>query len=323
MRMSEPIYFQGSLKKRNYFEGWYYKMVSKDTHTTVALIPGVSLNPVDTHAFIQVFITKRDDHHESLLKDYLRYDLSDFHVNKKEKRYSIASQHFSDEGIDVDFKTEGIELKGNLRFSSLTPIKINMFSPSIMGPFSYLPLMECYHGIISMNHSLSGTLNINGKDVVFDGGKGYIEKDYGRSFPSEYIWMQTNHFETESTSLMLSYAKIPFLGMTFNGLIANLVIGGEEYRFATYNGARVKEMHINSQSVKISIKKRSYRLIVEASSEKTVHLPSPKNGVMNQSIKEGLSGTVNIELYRAEALIYRDQGHFAGLEIMMDPKDKQ
>ena len=54
-----------------------------------------------------------------------------------------------------------------------------------MGPFSFVPLMECYHGILSMNHSLKGTLSFQGENLLFTGGKGYIEKDWGHSF--EYL----------------------------------------------------------------------------------------------------------------------------------------
>ncbi len=52
------------------------------------------------------------------------------------------------------------------------------------------PAMECYHGVVSMYHLLSGHLEINGDKVDFSGGKGYIEKDWGRSMPSDWIWIQ-------------------------------------------------------------------------------------------------------------------------------------
>ena len=38
-----PILFQGNLKKKNYFEGWYYKQVSKDEKEVISFIPGISL----------------------------------------------------------------------------------------------------------------------------------------------------------------------------------------------------------------------------------------------------------------------------------------
>ena len=39
-----------------------------------------------------------------------------------------------------------------------------------MGPFAFFPFMECYHGIVSMDHQVFGKLEINGEIVNFDGG---------------------------------------------------------------------------------------------------------------------------------------------------------
>ena len=80
--------------------------------------------------------------------------------------------------------------------------------------------MECYHGILSMNHSINGTLILNGKTLSFDKGRGYMEKDWGHSFPEGYIWMQSNHFSKKETSIKISVAKIPWLRSSFIGFIA-------------------------------------------------------------------------------------------------------
>lgn len=38
-----PILFQGNLNKKNYFEGWYYKLVNKDKTISLSFIPGINL----------------------------------------------------------------------------------------------------------------------------------------------------------------------------------------------------------------------------------------------------------------------------------------
>jgi len=57
-------------------------------------------------------------------------------------------------------------------------------APGIVGWFSYVPFMETYHGVVRMNHEILGTLQIDGKPIVFDRGKGYIEQEWDASFPS-------------------------------------------------------------------------------------------------------------------------------------------
>jgi hypothetical protein len=88
-----------------------------------------------------------------------------------------------------------------------------------MGPFRFVPLMECRHSVLSMSHSLSGSLRLNGKSVCFNGGVGYIEGDRGHSFPRRYIWTQCNWREESPCSLMLSAADIPFAAGTSAGII--------------------------------------------------------------------------------------------------------
>ena len=85
-----------------------------------------------------------------------------------------------------------------------------------MGPFAYIPFMECNHGVLSMQSNLSGDLTINNETIDFTGGKAYIEKIGANHFLESYIWLQSNHFKDDSTSFMFSYAKIPFIGLSFN-----------------------------------------------------------------------------------------------------------
>ena len=41
-------------KKNKFFEGWYFKHVSKDYQSHLVVIPGISINEKDAHAFIQL-----------------------------------------------------------------------------------------------------------------------------------------------------------------------------------------------------------------------------------------------------------------------------
>ena len=117
-----------------------------------------------------------------------------------------------------------------------------------MGWYSYAPRMECYHGVVSMQHNTSGSLEVNGKALSFDGGKGYIEKDWGRSMPSDWIWIQSNHFEGDpGASFMLSLARIPWMGGFFPGFLSFFRTGDRLYRFATYKSSTVEQVRVNDR----------------------------------------------------------------------------
>ena len=59
---------------------------------------------------------------------------------------------------------------------------------------------------------------------------GYIEKDWGCSFPKTYIWCQGNNFEKSNASFMLSIANVPFKMFNFRGMICVLLIDDKEYK---------------------------------------------------------------------------------------------
>ncbi len=315
-KLIHPEYFQGNHQKKNYFEGWYYKLVSEDQKHTIAFIPGISLNPKDAHAFIQVFISSKE-HLETKLKSYyFKFPKEDFHYSHDRFFVSIGTNYFSLDKISIDLKSDQIKLYGTIQLDQITPIKSSILSPNIMGFFGYLGFMECYHGVISMSHTLDGILLINQVPISFHHAKGYIEKDWGKSFPRAYVWLQSNHFKDESTSIMFSYADIPFLGFYFKGLIANLRYRDKEYRFATYNHSRVKKELIQDHKVQYILKKGLYTLEIEAESTTSIGLASPRNGMMVEQIKEGLSGWIHLKLYRKKTLIFEDTGYHAGIEIM-------
>lgn len=311
-----PEFFQGNKKKDRYFEGWYYKLVSADEQTTLAFIPGISKNKQDPHVFIQVFISQKKDEHVYLKTTYFRFHTNDFSYGHDVFFVKIKDNYFSKTHININLSQDDVTIKGSLKIDGITPIKRSLFMPNIMGFFGYFNFMECYHGVISMTHRLSGNLMYNQRTLSFDNAKGYIEKDWGVSFPRAYVWLQSNHFKNEHTSLMFSYADIPFLGFYFKGLIANLFYQGKEYRFATYNNARVLKEHIVDKTVSYTLKKGRYRLIIEAKSTTEIALASPKNGSMISQIKEGLSGMIHIQLFDKKQLIYEDVGLHAGIEIM-------
>ncbi|MDY0197703.1 MAG: hypothetical protein RBR68_07795, partial [Tenuifilaceae bacterium] len=66
-----PEYFQGFKKTKNYFEGWYFKVVSASGNHRYAFIPGISLG-ADPHSFVQVIDGKTGE------TQYHRFAIEEF-----------------------------------------------------------------------------------------------------------------------------------------------------------------------------------------------------------------------------------------------------
>ena len=312
------IIFQGKNNSTNkrYFEGWYYKQVTKDTNFTISFIPGISYNKVDPHCFIQCIICNEN---KKLSSYYFKYDLSKFSYRNSPFSVQINQSVFCEKSVSINLENSEIKVKGKLFFENLEPLKVSLFNPNIMGIFSYIPKMECNHHIISMNHKVKGSLVINNENLDLTNGYGYMEKDWGKSFPSEYIWLQCNHFKGKDVKISFSVANIPFLGLMFRGFFCCLFINDKEYRFATYNKTKLKIKNAKDGIINITLIKGNLELNILGSVDEVQSLASPKNGVMNNSIKEGLAGKVVILLKnRKTGIELKADGDNAGIEIMME-----
>jgi tocopherol cyclase len=77
LKLFNPEIFQGNLKVKDYFEGWYFKHVSSDQDQVYACIPGITLAVDDPHAFIQVINGLSGESH------YITYPVDQFKWDKK------------------------------------------------------------------------------------------------------------------------------------------------------------------------------------------------------------------------------------------------
>lgn len=314
-KIFNPEIFQGKYKSNNYFEGWYYKLIDKSMNTVFAIIPGISYGQTqnDSHAFIQVI----DGVNCSV--NYFKYDISQFKFSQDNFEITIGDNIFNKNHIKLNLNDNNIVISGTLYFNNIVSFPKSLFNPGIMGPFSFIPFMECYHGIVNIHHDINGMLYVNDKSLDFTNGYGYIEKDWGHSFPNSWIWMQSNHFDKQEISLMFSIANIPWLGKHFIGFISFLRIKDKIYKFATYTNARIKKLHNENNNIDILIEDNNYSLRIVATQSNGGILKAPKNGLMNRDIIESITSTVNVKLYsKNDDLIFEGIGNNTGLEIAGD-----
>jgi len=301
-----PDMYHGWGKQRNYFEGWYFKVVDPTEEHAYAFIPGISLGAQgEHHAFIQVLDGVRHRAH------YEEFRHSDFKPDSDRFELSLKGNRFSTGALTLDLPG----IRGSLQLHNRFPWPKMLGAPGIMGWYSFVPFMECYHGIVSVNHDLSGHLNIEGQKVDFTGGKGYAEKDWGRSFPSSWIWMQSNHFDEEQpVSLTASVARIPWLRNHFIGYIVGFLYRGRLYSVATHTGAMMKAS-LGGEEVHLAFRDRRYRLEINARQGPGSDLVSPLSGQMTGKVNESLRAKLTVKFYEGEQLLFHGAGRNAGLEV--------
>lgn len=315
-----PAGYHGQGKAPPFFEGWYYKLVDASQQHRFAVIPGifVSDDPARHHAFVQVLDGRTGE------GTYHRYGAEEFWAADGALDLRIGPNRFTAETLSLDLDAAGMSMTGTLRFGNLTPWPVTVASPGIMGWYAWVPFMECYHGVVSLDHGIEGSLVVKDRTVDLTGGRGYIEKDWGRSFPSAWIWFQSNHFEQSGTSLTASVAIIPWVRRSFPGFIVGLWHQGVLHRFATYTGARTEKLDITGKQVSWVVRDRRYRLVMQASRTEGGLLQAPTTQDMGRRIAETLDATVHLALYElgrgSPRLLLDGTGCHAGLEAVGDLK---
>lgn len=274
--------------KKGFFEGWYLK--HQEGENMISFIPGVNITEKgEKKAFIQI-ITRQ----ASCVADF---DIEEFYARGRSFYVKIGNNVFSGRGVHIDIRTDSVKCRGNICYGRLTALKYN-----IMGPFSMLPGMECNHGVISLQHKLRGSLILNGENMVFNGGTGYIEKDWGSSFPKSYTWLQCNGKteQGEAYCVMVSIADIPFCGLEFKGFLGVVYYQNKEYRFTTYNGAHLPVYGPEG----ILMRRGRYVLRLTMKQNGGKKLKAPGNGSMDRVIRENISTRAEITLLKNSKTLF-------------------
>jgi hypothetical protein len=308
-----PEIFQGRHKKKNYFEGWYFKMAIPSKELEVlSVIPGVAFGATeqDRHSFIQV-ISSRENRSWNI-----QFPYEAFKADKHNLIVEIAGNRFTPEEITLNLDKEDLTLTGTIKNLGINAFPVTFPSPGIMGWYAYVPFMECFHGVVSTHHTLSGSLKLNGVETDFTGGTGYMEKDWGTSFPESWIWMQSNCFPSKNVSCMLSVAKIPFLGKIFPGFLGFVQIGTELIRFGTYTGAKISRLENNETHAFIQIQTKKQQIEFLAELGPASKLVAPRQGKMERTLLESIMGTITISIKdKDNTLLFEETGTMAGIEL--------
>ena len=290
------------------FEGWYYKMVTAAKDQCVVLIPGMSCpESKQGNCFIQV-----GQWPDVGSTKVVTYPITTVWAEDEGQKICIGDSCFTPTNISVDIKDGDKKVTGHVQFNnSSTPKK------HIMGPFQHMPKMQCSHSIISMDSELSGQLIINDQVVDFTGGKGYIEKDWGKDFPKKHLWIQSNHFDKDIKSFTCAIADVPTPVGGMQGFFCILVTNDDkEHRFATYNGGKVNVMAVKDHDIHVEISGHGKRLRIDAHGQDGVVLDAPEQGDMVRKLTEKLGARVTVELWdsKTNTIIASGTGDMAGVE---------
>ena len=302
-RFLRPALYQGG--RAPYFEGWYYKAQAPDGEIA-CFIPGISLQPGDRHAFIQIICGGRSA--------YLRYPAESFEASRDCLRVRIGDSVFAEDGLVI--RSPGVE--ADLNFTASVPLSRRPYTLGVMGPFALFPALQCRHGVVAVRSGVCGFVRTGVRLCGFDGGNGYIEKDWGSVFPQAYVWAQA--FFGEGDSFFFSAADVPMFGRNVKGLIALLYTRGRLVRWSTYAGARVCGASRRADGgLRITAVSPHETLSLLLTPGKPVALEAPMHGGMTREIRESCAGSLTFDIAtHGGRRIYHGHSDAASVEICGD-----
>ncbi len=314
MFLRDPSAYHGEKNKRPFFEGWYHKLVTSDDQSLV-IIPGIyrSGEKNNQTAFIMIF--------DGISGDlfYEKFEVNEFNCSTSSYDLQIGSNYFSPKRMIIDIDSKDLIINGKITADNLKPWPVTLFEPGCMGWYAYIPTMECFHGILSMNHSLSGKLMLNDSTYNFSNGRGYIEKDWGRNFPKDWIWAQANHFSKTDASITASLATIPWKKRTFAGFIVGFYYENNFLRFTTYRNSMIKNIHYDLTTLFWEIERGDLKLkLTIEKGRKTGLLYAPDVRDMIPKVNESLDGKIQCQLYNKNEKIFDDTSILCATEFIGD-----
>lgn len=297
----------------DHFEGWYFKLVDPGGVQPYAIIPGVFLGQ-DRHAFIQVLDGRAGT------SGYHRFDVGEFSASRDVFDVRIGPNRFHAGGVELDLdRTDAAgeqRVQASIEVGTWSRWPVTLFSPGVMGPYTFIPFMQCNHGILSMDHGLKGFMNVDGRETRYDGGRGYLEKDWGKGFPEGYVWTQSNHFERPGICVTASVATIPWVTGEFRGFLVGFLLDGVLHRFTTYNGGAIEALTVSETHMHLTIRNRTHRLEVDSRKGEGALLMAPYERQMLERVAETMMSTIRLRFSTiAGEEVYSGTGENACLEI--------
>lgn len=275
------------LDKKDAFEGWFSKIDDPANGLMFSVIWGYSTHRETKHAFIQFQDNLK---HES---KYVAYPMEELSWTTHPFVLQIGKNRLTEKSMHLELEKDEVRIFGDFSFGALAAIKRSILKPNIMGWLTYFP-NECNHSIISMDHTVQGSLTIGEHSWQIRDAHGYMEKDWGTGFPKEYVWAQVNDWE--KSSLAFGYATVPMLGKHAKGFFLVLHHEGKEYRFSSIECSKMFDFQVTQDSFAAIIKKGDYLLHLKAKQFNPVMLASPTYGEMKSYIKESLDGRLELLL---------------------------
>jgi tocopherol cyclase len=236
----QGYHYNSSINTR-FFEGWYYRISIPELQQSFAFMYAIDdpqgNTPVSGGS---VQILGIDDAHlwrtlpnsSDFYAAYDRFYLEHWgKQNRDLEGYSASDRHNRGKIYDPlsqTFCTWDYQIKSIHTWGRAQPT---------MGIWSYFSVFEPGWQILATHALASGSITWQNQTYSFQNAPAYSEKNWGRSFPSKWFWIQANSFNAESfidppeLAITAAGGIRQYLGQSSQVAMISLFYQGQFYRF--------------------------------------------------------------------------------------------
>ncbi|HTY07658.1 MAG TPA: hypothetical protein VMF29_00705, partial [Candidatus Edwardsbacteria bacterium] len=134
--------------------------------------------------------------------------------------------------------------------------------------------------------------------------------------PRSWIWLQAHFTDHPQSSIFLSLAEVPVLGITIKGFIACLLLEGRTHVFATYTGASCRASQ-DGTVVRLTLRQGGRRLdvAVDRGNARFIRCLAPTAGQMQPRDDESLDARVTATLKERGVTVAALRSERCALEV--------
>jgi|GEM_PF-444271 len=299
----KPSSLQGSFDRKKYFEGWFHKIYSEKYKASFILIYGYTTgNSTKKFGFIQVHIPN-----QKVLIMY--FDKNEVFCDPNRHVVRMGEHILTTNKIDINTKEIGIQL--HLTNNQSIPTFKNS-----MGYSYVIPNLTCYHAILNKSHLVSGEIRTANTSFALDQDMGYLEKNWGTSFPENYIWLHAVDPADAKVNLLFSQAEIKWMGSTFFRHLGYLNFENEYIDLRLLKNSIVSSSFVSSEKQVIHISSKLIELEISIVLGEQVLFKGPEDGALRRDIIHYTDALIEVKLKQNAGIrLFHLVGNFENVRI--------
>jgi tocopherol cyclase len=283
LKILKPTTLRGNLERNTYFEGWFQKIYSKEYNSSFVIIYGYATrNSEDTFGFIQILFPNNAT------------EVSYFNRNE----FSCDQDHHIIRMGENTLTTEFIQINTNdvnIRLNFLNNHVTRTFKNS-MGYNYFIPNLPCYHAVLNTGHLVSGEIKQKDKRFIIENELGYLEKNWGTSFPKTYYWLHALDPNDPQVSLLFSRAEIEWMGKKFIRHLGHLRYNDKQVDIRSLKNFNVSIISSRKDKHEIRIASKTLQIEISITHKNNVCFKGPFNGKLSRDIIHFPDSIIQIRL---------------------------